>query len=93
MTPILQPDLSENDIRQRSYLLWEHEGRPDGHSADYWHRARAELEAEMEKMCRAAALAGETARFVLPKPPISTPPRRAESRKIDPKDEPAGAAR
>jgi hypothetical protein len=89
----LQPNLSEHDIRQRSYLLWESEGRPDGRSTDYWHRARAELEAEIEKMCRAAALAGETAGFALPKLPILLPPKRTEARKIDLKDELAGRAR
>jgi hypothetical protein len=26
-------------VRERAYLLWESEGRPDGHADEYWHRA------------------------------------------------------
>jgi hypothetical protein len=40
-------DPSESDlrrIRERAYLLWESEGRPEGRADDYWERAR-ELDA------------------------------------------------
>ena len=39
-------DISENRIAERSYRIWEREGRPDGRHLDHWFRARAELEAE-----------------------------------------------
>jgi hypothetical protein len=74
---------SEEDIRRRSYLLWEREGRQEGRSSEYWSRAKADLEAEIERMCRAAALAGETVDFVLPRLSISSPPHRTESQKIE----------
>ena len=27
-------------VRERAYMLWEQEGRPEGHAEDFWHRAR-----------------------------------------------------
>jgi hypothetical protein len=30
-------------VRQRAYLLWEQEGRPEGHAEDHWRRAEAEV--------------------------------------------------
>ena len=30
----------EGEIRQRAYLLWEADGKPDGRHEQYWHRAR-----------------------------------------------------
>jgi hypothetical protein len=29
----------EQSIRERAYLLWEREGRPEGRADEYWHRA------------------------------------------------------
>ena len=29
----------EQEVRERAYLLWEQEGRLDGRSDEYWHRA------------------------------------------------------
>ena len=37
---------TEDDIRKRAYLLWDRDGRPDGHSIDYWLQAARELEDE-----------------------------------------------
>ena len=37
---------TENQIADRSYYIWEKEGRPDGKALDHWLRARQELEAE-----------------------------------------------
>ena len=34
-------------IRQRAYLIWEKDGRPDGHALAHWVRAREEVEAEV----------------------------------------------
>lgn len=36
----------ETKIRERCYLLWEGEGRPEGRALDHWLRAEAELRAE-----------------------------------------------
>jgi hypothetical protein len=30
----------EARIRERAYLLWEEDGRPDGQAAEFWERAR-----------------------------------------------------
>ncbi len=75
---------SEEEIRTRSYLIWEREGRPEGKSEEHWLRAKAELDAEFEAKWRAASLEGETTTFVLPLLPISTPPSRTVADKIAP---------
>jgi hypothetical protein len=36
----------EEAIRRRAYELWEHAGRPDGRSDEFWHAARLELGAK-----------------------------------------------
>ncbi|MDE2183258.1 MAG: DUF2934 domain-containing protein [Alphaproteobacteria bacterium] len=73
---------SEEEIRIRSYLIWEREGRPEGKSEEHWLRAKAELDAEFEAKWRAASLEGESTTFVLPLLPISTPPSRSVAEKI-----------
>jgi hypothetical protein len=35
--------LSENDVRQRAYSLWEGRGRPIGTPEEDWHRAKEQL--------------------------------------------------
>ena len=37
---------TERHIRERAYLLWEMEGKPEGRSDEYWHRAQELLEDE-----------------------------------------------
>jgi hypothetical protein len=80
------PTPSAEEIQVRSYLLWEREGCQDGKSEEYWLRAKAELEAEMEATWHAASIEasmeGENTTFVLPVLPISTPPSRSVSEKI-----------
>ena len=41
-----QPIPSDEEIRARSYMIWEREGHPEGKSEEHWQRARAELAAE-----------------------------------------------
>lgn len=77
-----RPSPSEDEIRTRSYLIWEREGCQDGKSEEYWLRAKAELEAELEADWHAASMEGETTTFVLPVLPISTPPSRSISSKL-----------
>ena len=38
----------ERRIRDRAYLRWEAEGKPDGRADEYWHRARWLVEAETQ---------------------------------------------
>ncbi|MEI7599531.1 MAG: DUF2934 domain-containing protein [Aestuariivirga sp.] len=33
-------------IRERAYMIWERDGRPDGHALMHWVKAREEVEAE-----------------------------------------------
>ena len=33
-------------IRERAYMIWEKDGRPDGHALAHWVRAREEIERE-----------------------------------------------
>ncbi len=77
-----RPTPSEEEIRTRSYLIWEREGCQDGKSEEYWLRAKFELEAELEANWHAASMEGETTAFVLPVLPISTQPSRSVSSKL-----------
>lgn len=77
-----KPTPSEDEIRTRSYLLWEREGCQAGKSHEYWLRAKAELEAELEANWTAASMEGETTAFVLPVLPIATPPVKTVSGKL-----------
>lgn len=77
-----KPTPSEEEIRIRSYLIWEREGRPNGKDREHWLKAKAELDAEFEANWRAASLEGETAGFVLPLLPISARPSRSVADKI-----------
>ena len=36
----------ETRIRERAYVLWEEDGRPEGRAEEYWERARRFIEAE-----------------------------------------------
>ena len=36
----------EQHIRERAFLLWGAEGRPEGRNDEYWHRAREIIEGE-----------------------------------------------
>ena len=33
-------------IRERAHLIWEKDGRPDGHAIAHWVKAKEEIEAE-----------------------------------------------
>lgn len=37
--------LTEHQIAEHSYLIWEREGRPEGRHLEHWFRAKAEMEA------------------------------------------------
>ena len=73
-----QPIPSDEEIRARSYMIWEREGRPEGKSEEHWQRARAELAAEFHAGC-AAYLEGNPATYAIPLLQISSPPTLTES--------------
>jgi hypothetical protein len=58
----------EEAIRIRAYELWEHAGRPEGRSDEFWHAARAELDAIKEEKLDSLG------------PPIVEPPARHPDR-------------
>ena len=45
--------IAEDEIRLRSYLIWEREGRAPGKEVEHWLRAKAELEWETLAIRRA----------------------------------------
>jgi hypothetical protein len=34
---------TEQLIRERAYMLWENDGRPEGRAEEYWRRAEEEI--------------------------------------------------
>lgn len=73
----------EEAIRERSYAIWEREGRPEGKALEHWVRAKAQLEAERQPASKPLAPEYYTAfyrfeewhRAVQPKPRITSRPR------------------
>jgi hypothetical protein len=41
--------ISEHRVREIAYRLWEEAGRPFGHEAEFWRRAREEVAAGARK--------------------------------------------
>ena len=70
--------IGEQEIRTRSYLLWEAEGRPTGRDIEFWLRAELELKAELRG-------ASKGIQFVMPRVPISDPPRRRSAMRVEPR--------
>ena len=81
---VLEQLISIEQIKARSYTLWNNEGRLEGHAEEYWFRAIAELEAELEHAWLIALDAEEHTELVMPLPPISEAPHRHEAGRIDP---------
>jgi hypothetical protein len=40
--------IDEAKLRERAYLLWEQEGRPEGATQSHWKQAAVELQAEAQ---------------------------------------------
>jgi hypothetical protein len=76
--------ITEDQIRHRSYAIWEADGRQPGRSVEYWTRARAELILELLRSCDVALAEEENLDLVMPRPPISKQPYRHEAARIDP---------
>ena len=70
--------IAEHDIRIRSYLLWEAEGRPQGRDMEFWFRAQAQLEVE----CRAPAPWKRPRLVVVPCASVSSPPRKRVANRV-----------
>ena len=58
---------TEHLIRERAYLLWEQDGRPDGRDLEYWERARSLVHAP------ANGYGGEANGSHVPTPPPAAP--------------------
>lgn len=75
--------LAEEQIRARSYALWNTAGRPSGRDEEFWFQAIAELDHELEISWLVALEERENLEFAMPKAPISQPVQRHEAGKID----------
>lgn len=54
--------LQEARIRERAYMIWERDGRPDGHALLHWVKAREEIEAEDREAAGTAPARDDTIR-------------------------------
>lgn len=81
-------DIPEEAVRLRSYLIWKREGCPHGNAVDHWLRAKAELESELQTV---SPLRKPTS-FVMPRVPISTPPCKSVSAKVQLERRPGAAS-
>jgi len=70
--------ITEQAIRQRSYLIWLREGRPEGRATEHWHKARAELEQEFECQWRTR----DWSSTVMPLVSVTHPPRKVIANRI-----------
>ena len=41
-----QNEAQEEEIAKNAYLIWENEGRPEGHELDHWLQAKSQLTGE-----------------------------------------------
>ncbi len=76
--------IPEEHIQRRSYEIWETDGCQQGRDEEYWLRALAELEEELERSWQAALAPDATTDVVMPHFPVSQIPTRSESGRIDP---------
>jgi hypothetical protein len=80
----LEQLIPENQVRARAYAIWECDGRLDGRSNEYWLRALCELQSELERSWLVALEERENMELVMPRLPISEPPRRTQAGRINP---------
>ena len=45
--------ITRDQIAERAFEIWEHEGKPDGRDQEHWERAEAELREHMARMAPA----------------------------------------
>ena len=91
--------VSEEAIRQRSYEIWQREGRPEGQALKHWLQAKAELEQLQSAKPKFRTFEYHTMlyrfeewqRTVQPKPRITAPPRVLMAARISRDGHPAAA--
>ena len=78
-------DRLEHQIRERAYLLWEAEGRPEGRDLEFWARAETEISAQRagarKSMNKPTAPRPKTPKGKAGKPKLAAtpPPPRGEA--------------
>ena len=45
--------ITRDQIAERAFEIWEHEGKPQGRDREHWERAEAELQKVMARMAPA----------------------------------------
>jgi hypothetical protein len=71
--------VTEEDIRIRSYLLWQAAGRPDGQDQQFWLRAEADLRAEARNAPKQSMRLAGT---VVPRVSVCSPPQRIMATRV-----------
>ena len=87
--------IAEELIRQRSYEIWQRDGRPHGMALEHWFRAKAELEADFRRIPLSAArivvFEDHPDELVCPRPTIAYPPRKLVAQRLREQDRPRAA--
>ena len=75
--------MTEEEVRLRSYFIWEREGRPMGRSWEHWFRAKEELIAERPAPVVNPVIRQRTemAAKASPTPPAAAPNKKPRRRK------------
>ena len=70
--------VAEHEIRLRSYLLWEAEGRPEGRDLEFWFLAKAQLDVES----RSPSPWKRPKLYAVPRASVSSPPRKLVANRV-----------
>jgi hypothetical protein len=87
----------EEAVRQRSYEIWQREGRPEGKALEHWLQAQSELEAERRRREFRVEYhtilyrLDERQRVVVPRPRICAPPKKFVAQRVPRGEQPAAA--
>lgn len=83
-------NLHDDQIRQRAYEIWEHEGRPAGKQDEHWQRACEEIERELS--AKGAGANPRASRKASSTAPIEASPAAGRKRKTSSSQVNAGSA-
>jgi len=81
----------DEQLRQRAYMIWESEGRPEGMEAQHWARAERELVEEGAAAVPAAAASPprrKASAAKAPVDPVATAPAKTKPASAAPKAAP-----